>query len=202
MEFESIKRDYTNEFVELLSESYWNNHTAIGSRITRTQLNLPPLYFRFINLRELYTGVYYDKPLESIENLIMDGRIFVNLLADYIYHNQFPSGNLRFGIKKWEEIEKLRDLLRSLDLSNEYQTMALNDYKIDEIYEKRIVLISNLTLNRRSKLNNDLRSTSTLYYDVVLPFHDRNYDENSTDCTQKQDLPMFFSYRKIIREFD
>ena len=90
-------------------------------------------------------------------------------------------------------MKKLGDLIHNLDLSNENQTMLFkkND-PIKQIYYEDFLSVSNFILHRRSKLINDLRSTSTLYYDVVLPFHDKNYNPTSIDCTQKRDLPMFF----------
>ena len=107
---------------------------------------------------------------------------------------RFPyKSNSKFGIKKEEEMKKLGDLMRNLDIANENQTLVFNNISIDKIYDnEEIVKVSNFTSNRYSKLIYDFRSTITLYYDVVLPFHNKNYDGNSTDCTSIRDLPDFY----------
>ena len=179
--------------VNLLSEKYLNNNVGILDRLVKTRLFLQHLRTRVQNLNDRYSNEYYDKLLHPIADLISDNIEFVlELFWNYTDEKLPDKDHLRFGIKKDEEIRKLGDLIRNLDVSNENQTMAFKGVNINEVYRQQIIKISNFTLNRRSKLINDLRSTITLYYDVVLPFHDKNYDENKTDCTQRWDLPRFF----------
>ena len=166
-----------------------NKSTAILDRLTQTKNVLKKLLFRIGNLNGRYFTDYYDRLLNPILDLMDDNLDFVDLLWDYFWNELPNKDHLKFGIKKGEEVKKLSDLFLNLNVSNENQTLA---FKFDEIYNKRIVSVSNFTLNRPSKLIYDFRSTSTLYYDVVLPFHDKNYDENSTDCTTSLDLPYFF----------
>ena len=116
---------------------------------------------------------------------------FGYLLWDY-FNGGFPNYSiLKFGIKNIVEVNKHRDLIRNLDVSNENQTMAFHNIPPEDAYREEIVSVSNFTLNRHSKLIYDFRSTSTLYYDVVLPFHDKNYDE--IYCTHRWELPGFYS---------
>ena len=198
MEFESIKRRHTDTIVGLLSEKYFNERSIvpITYRLDDTRLILSKLKDRLVNLWIRNYTDHYNKLLKPIKDLIQGNIYFVYLLSFY-YFGELPNqDNLNSGIKKEEEMKKLGDLIRNLNASNKNQTMAFNNISIEEIYEKQIVKVSNFTLNRYSKLTKDLRSTSTLYYDVVLPFHNKNYDPTSTDCKQKQDLPMFFRIRK------
>ena len=177
--------------VELLSEKNLNNPTDIILRLDDTKEDLLKLYTRFDNLKKHYSTEHYNKLLNPIAELIGDDIDFVYILWNY-FSNYFPDiDNLKSGFKRDEEVKKLGDSIRNLDLSNKSQTMAFYNISIDEIFEQEIVQVSNFTLNRSFKLINDLRSTSTLYYDVVLPFHDKNY-VNSTDCTHHWDLPEFY----------
>ena len=189
--------------VELLSEKYLNNRTDIESRLKYTILILNQLLIRVNNLKELFNGIdnlegpysriYYIKSLKSIADLMKDDYFFCYLLLDY-FSGGFPNYSiLKFGIKQNVEVNKLRDLIRNLEVSNENQTMAFHSIPPGDAYREEIVSVSNFTLNRHSKLIYDFRSTSTLYYDVVLPFHDKNYDENKTDCTHRWELPGFYS---------
>ena len=178
--------------VELLSEKYLNNHTDIKSKLTHTRNTLENLWIRFRNLKNRYSTDQYDELLNPIEALLHEESVFPYLFWSF-FKDYFPGMDLlKLGIKREEEMKKLGDLIHNLDLSNENQTMAFHKFPINEVHQQGIVKVSNFTLHRRSKLINDLRSTSTLYYDVVFPFNDKNYDETSTDCTHVQDLPWFF----------
>ena len=169
-----------------------NNHTAITSRLVDKEKALGNLAVRIVNLKDRYSTDHYDKLLNPILDLMRDDFFFIGLLSGY-FNNQFPLGDdLKSGIKIDREMDKLNDLIRNLDVSNVNQTMAFHKVRTYNIYYKKIVSVSNFTLNRSSKLINDLRSTSTLY-DVVLPFHNKNYDGTSTVCKRVQDLPGFFS---------
>ena len=167
----------------MLSESYLNNSTDILRRLYNTQNVLGELYYKMYNLNY---GYKY-KSLSSILDKLTDNMDFVGVIQDY-FNGFFPRMNhYKLGIKIWEEKKKLENIISNLDLSNENQTMALNNLKIDEIYEKRIVNVSNFTINGHSKI--------TLYYDVILPFHDKNYDEITLHCTHQRDLAVFFRVR-------
>ena len=188
MEFESIKRNHTNTIVNLLSEKNLNERNYLQLRLYRTKAVLEELEYRVFNLNYRY----HYKSLSSIVDLISQNIVFINLLKSYD-KNGFPQVNhLKSGIEKLEEMKKLGDLIRNLDLSNENLTMAFHNLKIDEVYKSRIVKVSKFTLNRRSKLFYDFRSTITMYYDIFLPFHDKNYDETSTNCTNIHGVPLFF----------
>ena len=190
-EFEYIKRNHTNTIVELLSETNLNNRKFIFETLDDRENVLKELRTRLVNLKDRYPTENYDNLLNPNTDLIKDAIDFVDFLQSSFY-NHFPrKDHLKLGIKMDEEMKKLGDLIRNLDVSNEAQTMVFHNISIGEIYHKQIALVSNFTLNRRSKLIYDFRSTSTLYYDVVLPFHDKNYDATSTDCTSKWDLPEF-----------
>ena len=140
---------------------------------------------------KLYNSFLYPK-LKSSSEIIGNNTEFIDLLITY-YSDHFTDRDyIQFGIQKEREVKKLRDLLDNLDELNKNQTMAFHNNTLNVIYLNEIVSVSNFTLNRRSKLIYDLRSTSTLYYDVVLPFNDKNY-ETSTDCTRASDLPLFFN---------
>ena len=192
MEFDSIKRNHTDTIVELLSEKYLYNQTAFSTKFHRKAWSLQELYLRIIRLRIRYSKNYYiNNSLTSIMKTMADDIDFTYTLWDY-YSNHFPTKDvLKFGIKKEMEMKILSDLIRNLDVSNKSQVMAFHNDNIDEIYKKGIVLVSNFTLHRRSKLIYDFRSTSTLYYEIVLPFHDKNYDGNSADCSNFWELPSF-----------
>ena len=178
--------------VELLSEKFLNDRNNMLFKLVNKLTTLGALGERVSDLKERYSTDYYDKLLNQVEHLMDASKDLASLIWYYIW-DEFPLIDLlNVGIKKEEEIKKLGDLIRNLDVSNENQTMAFHNISIDEIYNKTIVQVSNFTLHRRSKLINDLRSTSTLYYDIVLPFNDKNYDPTSTDCTSKWDLPTFF----------
>ena len=177
----------------MLSEKYLNERSDILSKLHERERVLGNLGFKFDNLKKRYSTEYYDNLLLPISNLIHKNYYFPYLLRSYYFSDKFSLIINVFGIKMEEEVKKLGDLIHNLDLSNENQIMAFHNLEINEIYEKSILSVSRFTLNRRSKLIYDFRSTSTLYYDVVLPFHDKNYDPSSTDCTRTQDLPKFFT---------
>ena len=180
--------------VELLSEKYLNNNTDIVFRLYNSTWALNNLYSRFLTLKNRYSVDYYNRLLNPIADLIGENIDFFYLLIDY-FENRFPlSDNSKSGIERKEEMKKLSDLTRNLDVSNKNQTMVLNNLSIDEIYSKRIVQVSNVTLHKIFKLVKDFRSRSTLHYDVVLPFNDKNYDANSTDCTRAKDLTWFYLF--------
>ena len=190
-EFESIKREYTKAIVELLSEKKLNERRFISSSINYARRVLINLSVRFDLLKITYSTDYYNKLLNPISDLINDAVDFTHLLNGYFVYDQFPDkDSLKFGIKKQNEVKKLKDLILNLNVSNENQTLAFHDDKISQIYISKLVSVSNFTLNRSSKLINDFSSTSTLYYDVVLPFNNKNYDE--IHCTPYWDLPDFF----------
>ena len=191
-EFESIKRNHTSTIIELLSEKNLNNRTGIVFRLYSSMLILNKLKTRVFKLKNRYSTDYYNRLLNPIQDLITENIRFIYLLIGY-FDTKFPyMDDLKSRIKKEKEMKKLGDLIRNLDLSNENQIMAFNNLKIEGIYNQKIVQVSNFTLNRHSKLIYDFRSTSTLYYDVVLPFHDKNYDGTSADCTIRWDLPGFY----------
>ena len=152
-------------------------------------------WLRFLGLRTHYeTDNHYNNLLKPIEDLIGNSIMFSHLLKDY-FLDVFPTEDyIKVGIKKEEEMKKLNDLILNLDLSNESQTMVFHNFPIDKVYKHRIVSVSKFTLNRRSKLIYDFRSISTLYYDVLLPFHNKNYDPTSINCTSRSDLPSFLEY--------
>ena len=190
--FASIKREHTHTIQELLSEYYLNNPTDIIYRLGLTKIALQDLWVKVDKLNSRYNY----KPLSSILNKIDKNIDFVGLLWSY-FANRFPSTyNSTYGD---EEFKKLGNLIRNLDVSNENQMMAFHNLPIGEIYHQQIVLVSNFTLNRDSKQPSAFKITSTLYYDVVLPFLDKNYDESSTDCTQKRNLPLFFQVNVKVR---
>ena len=180
--------------VELLSERYLNGRRS--SRLIIMRRVLEELYTRFGNLKDRYTTDYRDKLLNPIKDLMANSIDFVKLLKSYD-NQRFPyTDYLKFGIERAEEVKKLRALIRGLRyirLPNENYKMAFHNVPFNKIYDEGIVQVSNFTLNRRSKLFYDLRSTSTLYYDVVLPFHNKDYDPTSTECTIGWDLPFFFN---------
>ena len=170
-----------------------NNRTDIRSKLTQSRNVLEYLWLRFRSLKNRYSSAQYDKLLNPIEALMNEETVFPYLFWFY-FKDYFPSKEIvRSRINRSEEVKNFGDLIRNLE-SNENQTMALRHQTIDEIYHHGIVKVSNFTLNRHSKLINDFRSTSTLYYDVILPFNDKNYDGNSANCTRLQDLPWFFKY--------
>ena len=178
--------------IDLLDEENLNDRTDIKTSLIHTKKLLRQLESRFDDLKNRYPTDHYYKLLNPIADLLDDDLDLVYLLWNY-FLDYFPDFNLlKTGFKRDDEVKRLGDLIRNLDLSNANQTMAFNNIAIDDIYNKTIVQVSNFTLHRPSKLKYDLRSTSTLYYDVVLPFHDKNY-VNSTDCTRAKDLPKFFS---------
>ena len=177
----------------MLSEKYLNNRIDISSNRNYMISVLEDLRSRVGKLLIHHPSERYFKSLFPIISLIQENIYFTNILRGY-FRNEFPFGNhVLSGINKENEMKKLEDLIRNLDVSNKNQTMAFNGTKIYEIYEKSIVQVSNFTLHRTSKLSDDLSSTSTLYYDIVLPFHNKNYDANSTDCKPWFELPWFFS---------
>ena len=192
LEFESIKQNHTDTIVELLSEKYLNERSFIFSRLYDTRFILKELYIRFTNLKDRYYSDDRYKYLNPIAALIRENIEFVDLLRSYFQH-RFPYiDHLKFGIKREEEAKKLDDLIRNLDLSNENQTMVFHKIPTEDIYDReKILLVSNFTLNRYSKLIYDFRSTITMNYDIVLPFHDKNYDPTLIDCTSARNLPFF-----------
>ena len=196
LEFESIKRDHTNMMVEIISEKFWNNRTGISRRLYNTSSNLQDLIVRVAYLMHLYPTDYHNKSLIPILNLMEDDTDFFDTLWDYAFTKLPRQDALKVGIKKEEEMKKLGDLISTCNLNlgtNENQTMVFDHLKIDEIYDRSIVQVSKFTLNRPSKPNNDFKSTSTLYYTIFLPFHDKNYDANSTDCAHYWEIPNFSS---------
>ena len=192
LEFESIKRKHTDTMVEMLSERNLNERGPNLIKNSNTGSVLNKLWLRVNDLKNSLSTPHYDELLNPILDLIDNSIDFNDLLRDYYLSDLPTKDHLKFGIKKGEEMRKLDDLIRNLDVSNENQKMVFDNLKIDEIYKKSIVKPYNFTLHKRSKLIFDFRSTSTLHYDVVLPFHDKNYDP--TDCTRAEDLPWFFKY--------
>ena len=179
----------------MLSETFLDRPSYIFTRLTRKRSTLKELRRRAFRLATIYSldNYYYDI-LSRFVHLIDDNLDFVDLLANFVFDLLPVKDILKLGIKREEEMKKLGDLIRNLDLSNKNQTMAFNNLEINEIYDKQIAQVTNLTLHRRSKLIYDMRSTSTLYYDIFLPFHDKNYVPTYTDCTSKWDLPSFSKY--------
>ena len=194
MEFESIKRNYTNTIVELLSEKNLNIRTDIFTRLSHLEDVLDELDTRYDELRDRYLLGFPS--LYRVSKIMDNTTSFVHYVLRAFFWSLFPYRYDQLNIKRKNEIEKLGDLIRNLDLSNESQIMVFNNFKIDdeEIYGKKIVQVSNFTLHRRSKLVYDFRSTSTMYYDIVLPFHDKNYDPRTKDCTRAKDLPRWFTH--------
>ena len=176
----------------MLSQTYFDRDDDVYLiRLFDTQSVLKELQTRFANLKKRYSTVYLNQLLDPIDDLMRDNLDFTYLLLRYFDDGYPLRSYLKFGIKKEEEMKKLEAVLRNLDLSNENQAMAFHNISVDEIYEKSILSVSNFTLNRHSKLIYDFRSTTTLYYDIVLPFHDKNYDEK-LDCKRKFHLPDFY----------
>ena len=182
--------------VELISEKFLNDETNIYARFIYEVSILKELRRRAFRLATIYSlDKYYSDLLIRFIHLIEDNIDFVYLLENY-FSNALPvKNNLKLGIKRNNEVEKFGDLIHNLDFSNANQMMALDNLSIDVLYKKEILKVSDFTLHRRSRLIYDLRSTSTLYYDIVLPFHDKNYVPTSTDCTSRLDLPSFFRDR-------
>ena len=171
------------------------HRTNISKKLNHEINLLQDLHFRVGKLIVRYSSDHYIKLLNPIADLIQENIDFAYILLNDYFKDKFPRrDHLKSGIKKEGEMKKLENLIRNLDLSNENQTMVFNNLKIEEIYEKRIIIVTNFTLHRTSKLLKDLRSTSTLYYDVVLPFHDKNYDRNSNDSINVWFLPFFFVF--------
>ena len=195
-EFESIKRNHANIIVGLLSEANLNDPTDIFTRLAHITSVLRELDTRFAKLDERYLGTSISWSIYGVLKIMRNTTHFVHYVLRCLFWSQFPYSGDFSSIETMNEIEKLEDLLRDLDLSNENQTIAFHNYKIKKTFEQNIVKVSNFTLNRYSKLIYDFRSTSTMYYDVVLPFHDKNYDETSTDCTRARDLPTFYRQKK------
>ena len=195
MEFESIKRKHTDTMVELLSGKFLNEPSNIYTRVTEKLDVLKELRRRAFRLATIYSSedYYYDLLIRFV-HLMDDNLDFVDLLRNYFWNVLPIKDHLKFGIKRNNEVEKLGDLIHNLDFSNENQIMAFHNFGINEIYRQRIIQVSSFTLHGRSKLINDFRSTSKLNYDIVLPFHDKNYDPTSTDCTIRWDLPYFYRY--------
>ena len=189
-EFESIKREHTNTMVGLLSKNLYKLTTI------STSINiLNSLMSRFAMLKKRYPSKHYTKLLDPISDLMADDVKFAYLLKSY-YDSKLPNLDLpKFGIETDTELEKLDDLIRNLDLSNKNPIMVFHNAKIDTIYSQKIILPSKITLNSHSKLINDSRSTSTLYYDIILPFDDKDhiYHLNPNNCTHRRDLPSFFA---------
>ena len=193
LEFETIKQKHTNIIVELLSEWRLNGRYII-SELESTQRVLDYWRDRVINLKNRYSTDHYDGLLNPIADLMAENIDFINDLWDY-YRDVFPiRSKFDSAIKREEEMKKLNDLISNLDVSNENQTMVLQHIPVQQAYNEGIVSVLNFTLHRHSKRINDLRSTSTLYYDVVLPFHNKNYDPTSTDCTSGRDLPYLYKH--------
>ena len=188
--------------VRVLSENFLNGPSIIGHVFLAEMIDLANLRDRASILATIYSldNYYYDI-LSRFAHLINDNIDFVKLLENYFKHTLPAKDELKLGIKREEEMKKLGNLIRSLDVSNENQTMVFHNFPISEIYDKKIVKASNFTSNR-PKLINDFRSTITLNYDVVLPFHDKNYDPTSTDCTRSRMLPNFFSSPNYHSRFD
>ena len=158
---------------------------------------LEELFSRFLNLKKRYSTDQYDKLLNPIADLMGAEKVFPNLFWSY-FNGFFKSMEIsEFKIKKEIEVKKLGDLISNLNLSDESQTMVFHNLSIDVIYEQGIVKPYNFRLNSRSKIIYDFRSTSYLFYYVVLPFYDKYYDPTSTDCTRAEDLPWFFSHNKL-----
>ena len=195
MEFESIKRNHTEKIVKLLSEKYLNNFSPIiFSKFTAPRKVVNELYTRLINLMNRHSTNYYDNLLNPIADLMRKNLDFIDLLDGYFNKNQFPQMSIsKFGIKEEKEAKKLSNLISNEDLSNENQTMVFQNIPIQQVYREAIVVVSNFTLNRSSEPNNNLRSTSTLYYNVVLPFQNSRYPETYPRCTSQFNLPPFFS---------
>ena len=191
-EFESIKQEHTNTIIELFTELTGRRRYSILPKLIKTKSVLQEYWNKTSNL---YNRFLYGQ-LKSSSEIIGNNTEFIDLLITYYSDHFTDKDYIKFGIQKEREVKKLGDLLDNLDELNKNQTIAFHNNMptfVDIIYLKEIVSVSNLTLNRRSKLIYDFRSTSTMYYDIVLPFNDKNYDETSTDCTSASDLPLFFN---------
>ena len=153
---------------------------------------LKGLYTRFNNFKKRF-GPY--KPFETIAEKMEMSIALVELLSDY-YSEHLPSKKYdKLNVTKQSELTKLNDLVRGFELSED-ETFAFQDDLISQVYSKRIVKVKKFVFHRHSKLIYDLRSTSTLYYDIILPFNVGSYDPTSTNCTSKHFLPFFFFTEK------
>ena len=200
--FDNIKKKHTETMVGLLSERYLNECPDIYYRLSDKVVVIRKLVRRVFKLRNTYSKKYpFNEQLTEFVNLMIDSIYFVNLLRNY-FANQLPNTILKPDIKREEEMQKLDDLIRNLDISNENQTIAFNNVKLDEIYDTAILTVHNFTMNRYSRLIYDFRSTITMNYVIVLPFHNKNYDPTSTDCTRSRMLPNFFSSPNYHSRFD
>ena len=170
----------------MLSEKYLN-HWFAPYRLSNLNHILQKLWYRVVDLNDRY---HYK--LTPILDVISENIDFTYFLISCFLNKLPTEDNVRSGFKREVEMKNLDDLIRNLDTSNENQTMAFNNLKIEEIYKQKIVKVSNFTLNRYSKLIFDFRSTITLYYDIFLPFHDKNYVGDLDDCTHIRELPSFF----------
>lgn len=179
--------------LKLLSEEHLNDpYVAPYFNILDTRATLNRVWFEFYELYDRSNGIISDsnyKSLGSILDKIQKNMKFTDFLMEY-FSNKLPTEDyIKFGFKKEAEMKKLGDLIRNLDISNDSQTIAYHNLSIGEIYEKRFVLVSNFTLHTHFYQVPTYAATSTLYYDIILPFHNKNYDSTSKDCTSRSRLP-------------
>lgn len=94
-----------------------------------------------------------------------------------------PTREQQFGV--------LRNALNHwFDSWNENQTMLFEADEIEETYEKEIVWPARFFLNP-NKDKMDLENSLTILYEIVFPFHDKNYDDQK-HCEPAERLPLFF----------
>lgn len=90
-------------------------------------------------------------------------------------------------------LEKLEDVLRSVDTDEETQTMVFHSDFIEEIYQKRIVRghFMKFAMNNPSKNFYDVKANGTLFYEILLPYNNKKYDPTEP-CVLRKDLSLFF----------
>lgn len=90
-------------------------------------------------------------------------------------------------------MEKLENVLRSVDTDEKTQTMVFHSDFIEDIYERAIVYSRNMTLTFNSPTNNffDAKANGTLSFELHLPYNNKVYDETEP-CVPREQLAFFF----------
>jgi len=68
---------------------------------------------------------------------------------------------------------------------------TFKDYPIDIFYQKRIVSLDNIIIQRKQRLYQDFLSTAIVQYSIYIPFYDQE-PFNQANCTSVVHLPNFF----------
>ena len=147
-------------------------------------------------LGELNSNQTNDLPadwncLVGFQEAIQRGQDLTLSFAPFYRHQFQALDGQHIRPARKQQSMQLRNALNQLaDDVNENQTMLFESESFNEVYKKAIVWPSRFFLDP-TKEPTDLQNALTILYEIVFPFHDKNYDKQKS-CLPAEELPFIF----------